>query len=178
MTKSSLILRENWSLTILKNLTTYQWLQWLPQSLKPKQSHPMHKWVTLHATIARKSVIWSKTVKNWKWKKKMPNKAKLPRKKTYPKCGTCGKTNHPEERCWQGAGAHLKPKRTRPEGSSDNNPDSKTSKPHQNPTSSNSQSSSKKDESKTNFTTTPVRPTRLCSTVHQIGPSNANFPQL
>ena len=31
-------------------------------------------------------------------------------KKEYPKCTTCDKTNHPAERCWKGAGAHLKPK--------------------------------------------------------------------
>ena len=31
-------------------------------------------------------------------------------KREYPKCPTCGKTNHPAERCWKGAGAHLKPK--------------------------------------------------------------------
>ena len=31
-------------------------------------------------------------------------------KKEYPKCPTCDKTNHPSERCWKGAGAHLKPK--------------------------------------------------------------------
>ena len=30
-------------------------------------------------------------------------------KKEYPKCPTCDKTNHPAERCWKGAGAHLKP---------------------------------------------------------------------
>ena len=30
--------------------------------------------------------------------------------KEYPKCPTCDKTNHPAERCWKGAGAHLKPK--------------------------------------------------------------------
>ena len=30
--------------------------------------------------------------------------------KEYPKCPTCNKTNHPAERCWKGAGAHLKPK--------------------------------------------------------------------
>ena len=30
--------------------------------------------------------------------------------KKYPKCPTCDKTNHPAERCWKGAGAHLKPK--------------------------------------------------------------------
>ena len=31
-------------------------------------------------------------------------------KKEYAKCPTCDKTNHPAERCWKGAGAHLKPK--------------------------------------------------------------------
>ena len=31
-------------------------------------------------------------------------------KKEYPKCPTCDKTNHPAERCWKGAGTHLKPK--------------------------------------------------------------------
>ena len=31
-------------------------------------------------------------------------------KKEHPKCPTCDKTNHPAERCWKGAGAHLKPK--------------------------------------------------------------------
>ena len=55
-----------------------------------------------------------------KKKEKDAQQGKTTQKKTYPKCGTCGKTNHPEERCWQGAGAHLKPKRTRPEDSSDN----------------------------------------------------------
>ena len=30
--------------------------------------------------------------------------------KTYPKCPPCDKMNHPAERCWKGAGAHLKPK--------------------------------------------------------------------
>ena len=31
-------------------------------------------------------------------------------KKEYSKCPTCDKTNHPAERCWKCAGAHLKPK--------------------------------------------------------------------
>ena len=92
--------------------------------------------------------------------------------KTYPECGTCGKKNHPEERCWQGAGAHLKPKRTRSEDSNDNKPNSKAQKPQNKPTSSNSQPSSSNDESKTNFATTPIQPTSVCPTMHQIGPSN------
>ena len=83
-----------------------------------------------------------------KKKEKDAQQGKTTQKKTYPKCGTCGKTNHPEERCWQGAGAHLKLKRTRPEDSSDNDPDSKTLKSNYRPASSNSQSSSSKDESK------------------------------
>ena len=80
-----------------------------------------------------------------KKKEKDAQQGKTNQKKTYPKCRTCGKTNHPEERCWQGAGAHLKHKRTRPEDSSDNDPDSKVPKPNNNPTSSHSQSSSKRE---------------------------------
>ena len=64
-------------------------------------------------------------------KEKDAQQGKTTQKKTYPKCGTCGKTNYPEERYWQATGAHLKPKRTRPEDSADNDPDSKASKPHQ-----------------------------------------------
>ena len=47
-----------------------------------------------------------------KKKEKDAQHGKSTQKKTYPECGTCGKKNHPKERCWQGAGAHLKPKRT------------------------------------------------------------------
>ena len=83
-----------------------------------------------------------------KKEEKDAQQGKSTEKKTYPKCGTCGKKNHPEERCWQGAGAHLKPKRTRPEDSSDTDNDFKAPKPHNKPTSSNTQSSSNKDESK------------------------------
>ena len=38
-----------------------------------------------------------------KEKEKIAQQGKSTQKKVYPKCGTCGKTNHPEERCWQGA---------------------------------------------------------------------------
>ena len=92
----------------------------------------------------------SQIVKDCEKFKKKPEKdaqqGKPTKKKVYSKCGTCGKTNHPEERCWQGAGAHLKPKRTRPEDSSENDPDSKALKPHNKSTSSSSQSSSSKDD--------------------------------
>ena len=60
-----------------------------------------------------------------KKKEKDAQQGKQTQKKTYPECGTCGKKNHPEERCWQGAGAHLKPKRTRSEDSNDNKPNTK-----------------------------------------------------
>ena len=83
-----------------------------------------------------------------KKKEKDAQQGKSTQKKTYPECGTCGKKNHPEERCWQGAGAHLKPKRTRPEDSTDNKPNPKAQKPQNKQTSSSSQSSSSNDQSK------------------------------
>ena len=86
--------------------------------------------------------------KQKKKKEKDAQQGKSTQKKTYPECGTCGKKNHPEERCWQGAGAHLKPKRTRPEDSTDNKPNPKAQKPQTKPTSSGSQSSYSNDESK------------------------------
>ena len=105
--------------------------------------------LTLPAIIARKRAIWSRTVKNSRRRKrKMPKKANPTQKKVYPECGTCGKKNHSEERSWQGAGAHLKPKRTRRDDSSDNNPDSKVQIPHYNSVSSGYGSTSKKDDQK------------------------------
>ena len=83
-----------------------------------------------------------------KKKEKDAQQGKQTQKKTYPECGTCGKKNHPEERCWQGAGAHLKPKRTRPDDANDGKPNSKAQKPQHKSTSSNSQASSSNDESK------------------------------
>ena len=41
-----------------------------------------------------------------KEKEKDAQQGKPTQKKTYPECGNCGKKNHPEERCRQGAGAH------------------------------------------------------------------------
>ena len=83
-----------------------------------------------------------------KKKEKDAQQGKQTQKKTYPECGTCGKKNHPEERCWQGAGAHLKPKRTRPDDANDGKPNPKAQKPQNKSTSSNSQTSSSNDESK------------------------------
>ena len=82
-----------------------------------------------------------------KKKEKDTQQGKSTQKKTYPDCGTCGKKNHPEERCWQGAGAYLEHKRTRPEDSNDNKLSSKAQKPQTKPTSASSQSSSSNDES-------------------------------
>ena len=42
-------------------------------------------------------------------------------KKKHPKCPTCDKTNHPAERCWKGAGAHLKPKNLKMEDAKQDN---------------------------------------------------------
>ena len=83
-----------------------------------------------------------------KKKEKDAQQGKQTQKKTYLECGTCGKKNHPEERSWQGAGAHLKPKRTRPDDAIDGKPNSKAQKPQNRSTSSNSQASSSNDESK------------------------------
>ena len=83
-----------------------------------------------------------------KKKEKDAQQGKQTQRKTYPECGTCGKKNHPEERCWKGAGAHLKPKRTRPDDANDGKPNSKAQKPQNRSTSSNSQASSSNNESK------------------------------
>ena len=55
-------------------------------------------------------------------------------KKGYLKCPTCDKTNHPAERCWKGAGAHLKPKYlkledSQPEGTSTSESGTNNKKP-------------------------------------------------
>ena len=111
-------------------------------------------------------------------KEKDAQQGKSTQKKTYLECGTCGKKNHPEERCWQGAGAHLKPKRTRPEDPNDNKPNSKAQKPqtknhHQGPNPHLPMMSQK-----TNFATTPIQRTNIRPAIHQIGPSNANFSSI
>ena len=75
---------------------------------------------------------------------------KKPQRSTYPECPTCKKTNHPAERCWKGAGAHLRPKRTRPEDKADETSgDEKSSKKSPNSeTTSSGQSSSRQTDSK------------------------------
>ena len=86
-----------------------------------------------------------------KKKKELEDKnGKKPQRPTYPECPTCGKKNHPVERCWKGAGAHLRPKRTRHEDKADENSgDEKLSKKSTNPeTASSSQSNPRKTDSK------------------------------
>ena len=86
-----------------------------------------------------------------KKKKELEDKnGKKTQRPTYPECPTCGKKNHPVERCWKGAGAHLRPKRTRPEDKADDTSgDEKSSKKSTSPeTTSSSHSSSRKTDSK------------------------------
>ena len=82
-----------------------------------------------------------------KKKKKMPNKASQLRKKCTLNVGlVAGRTTLKKD--VGKAGAHLKTKRTRPEDSSVNDPDSKALKPHYKSTSCSSQSSSSKYDPK------------------------------
>ena len=86
-----------------------------------------------------------------KKKKKMEDKdGKKPQRPTYPPCDTCGKKNHPTERCWQGAGAHLRPKRMQTEQNDRNAIDSegKPKKANDSETATSSQSNTKKSDSK------------------------------
>ena len=86
-----------------------------------------------------------------KKKKELEDKnGKKPQRPTYPECPTCGKKNHLVERCWKGTGAHLRPKRTRPENKADDTSgDEKSSKKSTSPeTTSSSQSPSRKNYSK------------------------------
>ena len=86
-----------------------------------------------------------------KKKKEMEDKdGKKPQRPTYPPCDTCGKKNHPTERCWQGAGAHLRPKRMQTEQIDRNAIDSegKPKKANDSETATSSQSNTKKSDSK------------------------------
>ena len=51
-------------------------------------------------------------------------------KKEYPKCPICDRTNHPAERCWKGAGAHLKPKNLKLEDTKQDNASPNQSDPN------------------------------------------------
>ena len=75
---------------------------------------------------------------------------KKPQRPTYPECPTCNKTNHPAEKCWRGAGVHLRPKRNRKDSNDTEPPqDEDTRTKNEKPTTSTSgQSNSKKPDSK------------------------------
>ena len=94
--------------------------------------------------------FWKNCPKLNKKKESEAKNGKKPQRQTYPECPTCSKTNHPAEKCWRRAGAHLRPKRNRKDSNDteppeDVNPRTKTEKPT---TSSSGQSTSKKPESK------------------------------
>ena len=104
-----------------------------------------------------------KSCPNLKKKKELEDKnGKKPQRPTYPECPTCKKTNHPAERCWKGAGAYLRPKRTRPEDKADETSGvEKSSKKSTNTeTTSSGQSNSRKADSKNLFRHDSKYPTR------------------
>ena len=117
-------------------------------SAKPKTPLSTAQMSDITCNYCKEKGHMVKDCEKMKKKKEKDAQGKSTQKKTYPECGICGKKNHPEERCWQGAGAHLKPKRTRPEDSTDNKPNPKAQKPQNKQLSSSSQSSSSNDESK------------------------------
>ena len=95
-----------------------------------------------------------KSCPNLKKKKEKEEKdGKKPQRPTYPPCDTCGKKNHSTERCWQGAGAHLRPKRPQTE-QKDANASTSEGKPKTTSDSANtnsSQSNTEKTDSKNYF---------------------------
>ena len=84
-------------------------------------------------------------------KKELDTKnGKKPQRPTYPVCPTCRKSNHPAEKCWRGAEAHLRPKRNRQDTkTTDTSEDEGNSTENDKSTTSTSgQSTSKKPHSK------------------------------
>ena len=95
--------------------------------------------------------FWKNCPKLKKKKESEAKDGKKPQRQTYPECPTCSKTNHPAEKCWRGAGAHLRPKRNRQDSSKDTEPsedEGTRTKNEKSTTSSSGQSNSKKPESK------------------------------
>ena len=100
-----------------------------------------------------------------KKRKEMEEKnVKKPQRSTYPPCDTCRKKNHPTERCWQGAGAHLRPKKTQSEEKVNNATNTETS--------TSSQTTSKNLTQKTNFATAPNTCLYVGPTIRHIRPCN------
>ena len=75
---------------------------------------------------------------------------KKPQRPTYPPCDTCGKKNHPTERCWQGAGADLRPKKTQAQerDANSSNSEEKPKRAKDSETTSSIQINSKNSDSK------------------------------
>ena len=95
--------------------------------------------------------FWKNCPKLKKKKESEAKDGKKPQRQTYPECPTCSKTNHPAEKCWRGAGAHLRPKRNRQDSSKDTEPsedEGTRTKNEKSTTSSSGQSNSEKPESK------------------------------
>ena len=97
----------------LRRVTTFQ----SQQCPLPQQQHdqvqaffPLVSTRELLATIAKKPSHTKDECRKLKKKEEQKHNEGRNTKKEYPKCPTCDKINHPAERCWKGAGAHLKPK--------------------------------------------------------------------
>ena len=113
-----------------------------------------------------------------KKKEKDAQQGKQTKKKTYPECGTCGKKNHPEERCWQGAKVLVRTLNP-------NAPDQMTPmtvSPLQRPRNSKIDQHLQTHNPRplmmsqnTNFATTPIQRTDIRPPIHQVGSSNKNF---
>ena len=92
-----------------------------------------------------------KSCSTLKKKKEMEEKdGKKPQRPTYPPCDTCGKMKYPTEICWQGAGAHLRPKRTQAleRDANSSNSEKKLERANYSETASSSQINSKNSDSK------------------------------
>ena len=110
-----------------------------------------------------------------KKKEKDAQQGKQTQKKTYPECGTCGKKNHPEERCWQ----------LLVRISNSNAPDQMTpmtvsllQRPRNRKIGQHLQTHNPHPlmmSQKTNFATTPIQRTDIRPSIHQVGSSNKSF---
>ena len=90
-----------------------------------------------------------------KKKKELEDKnGKKTQRPTYPECPTCGKKNHPNERCWKGAGAHLRPIRMHTDDIADDNSGEEKTPKKSSSTETNVSGQSHSD-SKADFATTP-----------------------
>ena len=97
----------------LRRGTTFQY----QQCPLPLQQHDRELAVFLLASIQTVLATIAKDhCRKLKRKEEQRRNDEQDTKKEYPECPTCDKTNNPAERCWKGAGAHLKPKNLKLEG--------------------------------------------------------------